>query len=161
MIIKITVSDNTEEIARLIRKSFVTVTQQFGITKDNAPTNPAYITRQRVADLLKKGEFYCKSVENKLVGTIAIEKSSKSNTTYYIEKVGIHPAYRHKGIGKELMDFAVERIIKLGGKKASIGIINEHTILKEWYAKQNFKEVGVKRFEHLPFTVCFMDRLLK
>lgn len=160
MIIRITESDNLEEIASLIRKSFVTVTKQFGITIENAPTNPAYITEQRVADLLKKCEFYCKSVENKLIGTIAIEKSSKSDTTYYIEKVGIHPTYRHKGIGKELMDFAVDRIILLGGKKASIGIINEHTMLKEWYAMQNFKEVGVKKFEHLPFTVCFMDRLL-
>jgi len=36
-------------------------------------------------------------------------------------------------------------------------MINESTILKNWYKKLGFRETGTKNFEHLPFTVCFMD----
>jgi len=35
-----------------------------------------------------------------------IEKSERTKGTYYIEKVAIHPDYRHKGEGKKIMDFA-------------------------------------------------------
>ena len=160
MIRRISHTDNLEEIADLVRKSFITVTEQFSITKINAPTNPAYIGADKVKELVHKCEFYSKMIGSVHIGTVAIEKSGREEKTYYIEKLGVHPKYRHEGIGRELMNFAFQRILELGGIKASIGIINEHTVLKYWYVQQGFTETGTKKFEHLPFTVCFMEKLL-
>ena len=44
-----------------------------------------------------------------------------------------------------------------GGKKVSLGMIDSHAVLKEWYKSMGFEEKGIKKFEHLPFLVCFMD----
>jgi len=57
-----------------------------------------------------------------------------------------------------LMDFACEKISERNGKLISIGIINENSVLKNWYIKYGFIEKGLKRFDHLPFEVCFMEK---
>jgi diamine N-acetyltransferase len=43
------------------------------------------------------------------------------------------------------------------GRQVSIGIIDDHTVLKNWYLGLEFKETNTKQFAHLPFTVCFME----
>ena len=53
--------------------------------------------------------------------------------------------------------FVFEYVKNRGAKVLSLGMIDEHTILKEWYKELGFREMSVKKFEHLPFTVCFMD----
>lgn len=45
----------------------------------------------------------------------------------------------------------------LGANKIKIGIVEENTILKEWYEKIGFVHTGTKKFEHLPFNVGFME----
>jgi ribosomal protein S18 acetylase RimI-like enzyme len=34
----------------------------------------------------------------------------------------------------------------------------ENTRLKRWYEGYGFRETAVKKYPHLPFTVCEMDR---
>jgi hypothetical protein len=57
-----------------------------------------------------------------------------------------------------LMDFACDKIHQNNGKLISIGIINENIVLKKWYTDYGFVEKGLKRFDHLPFEVCFMEK---
>lgn len=61
-------------------------------------------------------------------------------------------------MGLRLMNFASERIAILGGKRISIGLIDSNTQLKEWYGKQGYTTFDVKKFEHLPFDVCMMEK---
>lgn len=42
-------------------------------------------------------------------------------------------------------------------QQVSIGTIAEHEALKRWYLKLGFTEVGIKVFDHLPFSVLFMS----
>ncbi len=42
----------------------------------------------------------------------------------------------------------------------SVGLVDENAVLKRWYAALGFRETGKKRFAHLPFTVCFMEKAL-
>jgi len=39
----------------------------------------------------------------------------------------------------------------------TIGIIEENEKLKKWYSDLGFVHIGTKKFEHLPFTVGFME----
>jgi hypothetical protein len=39
------------------------------------------------------------------------------------------------------------------GKVVSIGIINDNEMLKDCYRKYGFEETGLRKFEHLSFTV--------
>jgi ribosomal protein S18 acetylase RimI-like enzyme len=97
-------------------------------------------------------------VNDILAGFVALEKASEDN--YYLEKLSVLPQYRHHGYGERLLSFAFETVKTLGGKKVSIGIINDNTVLKNWYIRNGFVETGRRVFEHLPFEVCFMERLI-
>jgi len=161
MIKKITEQDDFQLLAKLLNDSFMTVAHEFGITKKNCPFHNAFISSDMLkSKLANNREFYRLDVNEKPVGFIAIEKSEKEKDTFYIEKVAVLPDYRHNGLGKQLMDFATERIKELGGKRVSIGLIDLHDTLKQWYKNQGYIETGTKVFDHLPFNVCFMDKRL-
>jgi len=36
-------------------------------------------------------------------------------------------------------------------------MIDGHTVLKEWYKSLGFVQTATKKFERLPFLVCFME----
>lgn len=161
MIKQITTNDNFEVLARLLNDSYQTVADEFGLTKENCATNNAFITAKELkSQLTNNREFFCSVIDEKVVGFIAIEKSEREDETYYIEKVAVHPNFRHDGLGVKLMEFATDRIKNLGGIKISVGIINENERLKKWYILQGFKEINIREFQHLPFEVCYMEKRL-
>ena len=146
-----------QDCVRVIRDSFITVADEFNITKQNAPTNPAFIEIETLQTMKQKGiDMYGAFINNAVIGFVAIEKVSED--LYYMEKLAVLPEYRHKGYGTRLIDFVVETVKKAGGKKISIGIINENKVLKDWYIRNGFSETEIREFSHLPFTVCFLER---
>lgn len=161
MIKKVSQKNNFEILAKLLNDSFLTVAKEFGLTKENCPTNNAFISAEDLRSQSDDNrEFYCLWENEMPYGFIAIEKSKREEETYYIEKVAVHPDHRHRKAGLLLMNFATDRIKNLGGKKISIGVIDTNTRLKEWYRQQGFIQTGVRVFEHLPFDVCYMEKLL-
>jgi N-acetylglutamate synthase-like GNAT family acetyltransferase len=146
-------------IVNVLNVSHDTIAKDFGFTKDNNPTNNAFINESTLRTQLNKGiDLYAMSLDNKLIGCIAIEKSAKEADTFYIEKVSIIPKFRNHGYGIKLMDFAITKIKELGCKVVSIALIDSNIKLKKWYLSQGFIETGSKDFEHLPFRVCFMNK---
>ncbi|RYD01692.1 hypothetical protein N752_29390 [Desulforamulus aquiferis] len=80
--------------------------------------------------------------------------------TYYLEKLCILPNYRHNGYGKDILNYCEQYVLKNRGVRISIGIINENSILKEWYINNGYYEIEIKKIGHLPFTVCLMNKEL-
>jgi GNAT superfamily N-acetyltransferase len=96
--------------------------------------------------------------EGAQVGFVAVEK--KKGKVFNLEKLAVLPDHRHKGYGSELCAFVDDFVKNAKGKTISIGIINEHTVLKQWYISKGFHETALTKFAHLPFTVCFMEKPL-
>lgn len=146
------------ESVQLIRAAFQTVADQLSLTPENAPTNPAFITLDKLKEAKEKGVqmFGLFQSDHQQAGFIALEKAGDG--LYYIERLAVRPAFRHRGYGKRLLDFAFQYVKDAGGIGVSIAIIDENTVLKRWYQAYGFIETGCKTFEHLPFTVCFMRK---
>ena len=121
-----------EDCVKVIRDSFITVAKEFNFTKQNAPTNPAFIDSEALVKMKEKGvKMYGCYSEGKLIAFVAIEKAS--DDIFYLEKLCVIPPHRHHGYGERLVKFVFETVKSNGGKKVSIGIINDNTILKNWY----------------------------
>lgn len=158
---KVSLDDDFQPYTKLLNLAFLTVADEFNLTKQNCPTNNAFITSEELKmQLTASKEFYCYSLNRIPVGFIAIEKSIRAENLYYIENVAVHPEYRHENIGKQLMAFAINRIKILGGNAISIGIIDSNSRLKEWYKQLGFRETSIKQFGHLPFDVCYLDKII-
>ena len=142
---------------RVIRNSFKTVADEFGLTRENAPTHPAFFTLGRLKLMVSRGAMsFGLFIGDKQIGFIAVEPAQDG--VFYIERLAVLPAYRHDGYGAKLTSFAIDYIRQHKGKKVALGMINEQTDLREWYKKLGFKEVRTQKFPQLPFTVCFMER---
>lgn len=145
----------------VIQESFSTVARELNLTKENAPTNPAFLTMEKLLESINKNiDFFIACENNKICGCVGIQQG-KEECEYYIERLAVLPAFRHKQYGRKLLDKAIEEIQNKKGKYISIGIIDENILLKNWYLDYGFIEKGTKCFEHLPFTVCFMGIDLK
>jgi len=148
-------------VVHVLNASHGTVAKQFGFTVETNPTNNAFIDEATLRLQLNSGiRLYGLTVDDELIGCIAVEESTKEVATYYIEKVSVLPEYRNQGYGIELMDFATDLIRQTGGKYVSIALIDSHAKLKSWYLTQGFHQTGIKKYEHLPFSVCFMSKQL-
>jgi ribosomal protein S18 acetylase RimI-like enzyme len=156
---KITGEEELKTSARVVRNAFMTVALDFGFTRENNPTHPSFMTVRRLRRDGNRGvKLFGLFLGERQIGFIAVEKADAA--LYYIERLAILPRYRHRGYGRMLMEFAFEHIRTNGGAKVSIGIINEQTILKDWYKGLGFEEVSTREFAHLPFRVCFMERAI-
>jgi len=149
--------DQVDQLVEVIRRSHLTVAKEFNITEQNAHCNPAFIKKNVLLEKAreKEIEFFGYYEENKLVGCYALENAE--NGVYYLERLSVLPEERHRGLGEKLVWDSFKRVKHKGGVKVSIAIINEHTVLKEWYKAMGFIETGIKTFPHLPFDVCFLE----
>lgn len=151
------VNDDLDKWVELLRASFITVADEFGITRENAPTNPAFADTDSLLRMIKKGvSLFGAYFDSRRAGFVALEKAE--NGCWYMERLAVLPEYRHKGIGRKLIDFSCETVKERGGDKISIGIINDNKVLKNWYTEYGFTQTGTKVFKHLPFEVCFMEK---
>ena len=151
---------DTTELSRgvqVLRNSFMTVAAALNLTRENCPTNAAFTTIEQLRQLWERGVGFFGWYDNKkLIGIVAIEHAGEG--IYYMERLAVLPEYRHRGYGRELADFVYSYVEEKRGKRISIGIIDENSLLKEWYKEQGYVETGKKEYDHLPFTVCFMER---
>lgn len=156
-------SVNTEqELAvsvNVIRASFATVAEQFRLTKETAPTNPAFIEMRHLQKMQEKGiamfGVFCETVQ---IGFVAIERND--STSFYMERLAVLPEYRHQGYGRQIVEYVSGYVAGQGGKTVLIGVIGDHEILKSWYRELGFIEYNTKQFAHLPFPVCYMRKEL-
>lgn len=142
--------------ADVIRRGFITVAKDFGLTIDNVPTNGAFINTERlIADKDKGNQMFVLTEDDTIVGFMQLEKADEEK--YYLQKISVIPDCRHQGFGKQLLIFANDKVKALGGRKIEIAIIEENTQLKNWYIQNGFTHTGTRKFDHLPFTVGFME----
>ena len=97
--------------------------------------------------------------ENHVVGCVALERANTE--VCYLERLAVLPDQRRRGFGKALVKHALSESKLLGVHYVSIGIIAEHTELKNWYKGLGFVEGESKEFPHLPFLVTFMSYGIK
>ncbi len=145
-----------EASTAVIRESFMTVAEEFGLTKQNAASNGAFLEADKLKELGDKGTALFDVFRgDKLIGFFALEDAGSG--VYYLEKLAVLPQMRHLGIGRRILDFTAEYVRSHSGKTISIAIIDENSVLKRWYEHYGFTETQVKTYPHLPFTVCFMS----
>ena len=148
--------EELEACAGLIRDSFATVAEQFHLTRENCPTNGAFIEKSWLEVEWNKGILmYGLYSDQTMAGFMQLEQ--KTPGVYELKKLAVMPAYRHLGYGTALLSFAKQAALELGVNKIMIGIIEENVVLKEWYKRNGFVHTGTKKFENLPFTVGFME----
>ncbi len=153
-------ADEVHVMVSLLRRACATVAEQFGLTEENCPKSPAFYTEERArADLSRGVRYYFLEENNEVCACVALEKASAE--VGYMERLAVLPECRGQGCGRSLVEHVLAEARSIGLGRVSIGIISEDTRLKAWYRRLGFIETATKTFEHLPFTVAFMEIALQ
>lgn len=156
MIIKVTKAEQLPICLDIIHKSFQTVAEDLHLTRENCPGHTAFMPPEKLRAAFDGGcsLFLCR-YQNTFAGCFSLHPTADGTT---LDHLAVLPPYRHLGLGKELVAYAADYAKDhLGAQKIQIGIVEENTVLKAWYQSQGFIHTGTKTFDHLPFTVGFME----
>jgi N-acetylglutamate synthase-like GNAT family acetyltransferase len=153
--IRVCTKEDAGILARTIRKSFQDVAERFGLTRENAPRHPSNCTVDWIRkDVERDVAYFAIENRNHVIGCVALEQAPRQ--VCYLERLAVLPDYRRRGFGKALVEHALSEAERLGAHCVSIGIIAEHTELKDWYKGLGFAEGESKGFPDLPFGVTVM-----
>lgn len=145
------------ECLDVIHQSFRTVADQFGLTKENCPKHTGFLPLCFLERQKNWGwQMYALYAGKKIIGYVSLSK--ESDDAFELHNLAVLPKYRHKGFGKLLLDYARNAVKASGGNVIKIGIIEESTVLKNWYIANGFVHTGTKKFDHLPFTSGYLER---
>lgn len=142
-------------LATLIRQSYADVAQRFGITPHNGATHPSLCTKNWIrADIDNGVRYYLAARDDLRIGCVALKRETA--TCGYLMRLAVLPLFRGQGIGRQLTAHVCREARREGAAEVSAGIIAEQEELAVWYRRQGFREVGQRRYDHLPFGVRFM-----
>lgn len=153
-----------EEIAgcvKVIRESFLTVADEFGFTALNAPRFTAFATTEERLNYQMDAEhrfMYAYYDKDSIVGYYSLVL--QDNNGCELSNLCVVSAYRHKGIGEELLKSAFDVAKSLNCTKMNIGIVEENKTLRQWYEAFGFVHTGTEKFDFFPFTCGYMEKEL-
>ena len=160
MIKKIDVTDIAECVS-IIKESFMTVANEFGFTRENAPGFTAFdTTEEKLITQLENEhrQMYAYYDGERIVGYYSL--AILENGVCELNNLCVLPAYRHKGIGEQLLNHAFNLALTSNYKKMCIGIVEENQVLRRWYELMGFTHTSTKKFDFFPFTCGYMERNL-
>jgi len=147
--------DEIKVCVQIIRNSFKTQAQEFSITKENCPGNATFMKIEKLYKQYEEGRPMFAYIDNaNIVGYFSLKYNDGGS--FELNNLAILAEYRSKGYGKEMIVFAMNKAREMGANRINIGLIEESTILKNWYIGLGFIHTGSRKFKHLPFTVGFM-----
>lgn len=154
--------DDILQCVNVIRISFSTVAEEFGITEENGSRFTAFaIDERRIYYhlMVEHRPMYGYFIENKLVGYYSL--LVKDNGECELNNLSVIPEYRHKKIGHELLEHSFAKALEFNCSKMCIGIVEENIVLRKWYEVNGFVHVGTEKFDFFPFTCGYLEKMLE
>ena len=151
--------NNIVECVSVIKESFLTVADEFGFTIENAPRFTAFATTEERLNWHLLGEhrpMYAFVDDGAIIGYYSL--LLQENNQCELNNLCVIPAYRHNGIGEELLKHAFKVAQELNCNKMNIGIVEENKVLRKWYESFGFKHSGVQKFDFFPFACGYMEK---
>ena len=159
MIRKLDENDFNEAVS-VICNSFMTVAHEFNITKENAPAFTAFATDEnklRMWMYEQNRPMYGYFDNGKMVGyynLMIIENECE------LGSLSVLPEYRHKNIGRKLLEDSLSKASGYGCKIMKLSIVEENKILRKWYEDQGFIHTGTIKYDFFPFTCGYLEKNL-
>lgn len=144
---------------RVIRESFRTVADEFGITQERAPRFTAFsVSEERLAWQLAQGRPMFACLEGgEIVGYYSLDIRDGACE---LNNLCVLPAFRHRKRGESLLMHAISEAKSHGCTIMHLGYVYENERLRHWYEDYGFTFTGTQKFDFFPFTCGYMERPL-
>ena len=132
-----------------------TVAEEFSLTEENCLGNASFMKVEKLYKQFDVGRLMFAYLDNGIiVGYFSLSKNDGGS--FELNNLAVLVEYRHKGYGRVMIIFAMDKVREMGSNKMTIGLIEENIKLRNWYSSLGFIHTGTRKYKHLPFTVGFM-----
>jgi ribosomal protein S18 acetylase RimI-like enzyme len=153
--------DRYAECLAVLQAGFATEVADFGITRENTPSNPAFWSETAVATVVGRGfELFAADQDGRIVGCAFAGPSTSRKGVWSLRHLAVDPAARHSGNGAALVAEGARRARAAGAEVLAIGIVAENTRLSDWYRRLGFESIDRIGYPGLVFTVERMRLVL-
>lgn len=148
------------ECAGLIRRSFLTIAEEFGFTAEKDPKFTAFcVTEETLLHQLRNEHrpiFGCEA-DGVIAGYYSLKREDGE-----IELCNLctAPEFRHRSIGSTLLEHSFDIARPLGFTELKICVVDANERVKKWYRSFGFESTG-KYDPYYPFPCIFMTKNLK
>ena len=153
--------EEISECVQVIRRSFQTVADDFGITPENAPRYVAFATDENrlLWQMFREHRLMFLDEEDGVIcGYYSL--LIKDGGECELGSLSVLPEYRHRGIGTALLKHACDTAREQGLSTLNLSIVEENTVLRKWYERNGAVHTGTKKFDFFPFTAGYMKIML-
>ncbi len=142
---------------RVIRNSHQTVADTFGFTVANAPRYVAFATDENRLLWHMDSEHRLMFVDEE-DGMIRGYYSLllKKDNECELGNLSVLPEYRHQGIGTALLKHSIRTARKQNCQVMRLSIVEENSVLRNWYEQNGAVHTGTEKFDFFPFTCGYM-----
>ena len=143
-----------------IHAAFGDSEKKFGYTKETYPSSGAYLTLDDLKEAKAKGvHMYAVYVGEKVAGYVQLEKVKDG--VYAFRRFAVLPEYQNLGLGRALITHCRKRAASYGGRKLTLLMIYENTVLRGFYESNGFRLISTGRDKEYPFEYAIMELELK
>jgi len=109
---------------------------------NNMPAEVEQLVKKHTNILKNPGdcEYYCAMLSNQMIGFIVINPCAGEIRAIYLLE-----AFWGRGYGKEMLDFAVDELKRVGQNEVFLWVFDGNTRAKRLYEKNNFSFDGTNR----------------
>lgn len=148
------------ECAGLIRRSFLTIAEEFGFTAEKDPNFTAFcVTTDTLLHQLKneRRPIYGCETDGVIAGYYSLKIEDGK-----IELCNLctAPGFRHRKIGETLLKHSFDTARSLGFSELVICVVDANERVKKWYRSFGFESTGIYDPRY-PFPCVFMTKNLK
>lgn len=142
---------------RVIRNSHQTVADTYGFTTENAPRYVAFATDENRLIWHMDGEhrlMFAEEEDGIIRGyySLLLKKDGECE----LGNLSVLPEYRHRGIGTALLKHSVRIARERHCRVMRLSIVEENTVLRQWYEQNGAVHTGTEKFDFFPFTCGYM-----
>ncbi len=155
---KITEKD-IPECVRVIKRSFLTVAEEFGLTAEKDTKFTAFATTEQRLEyhmFVEKRPMYACFVDGKIAGYYSLRIDGSE---VELSNLCTLPEYRHNKIGESLLCHSFDKARELGFTEMVIGVVDANERVKRWYENYGFVKSG-ECDDYLTFHCVFMKKSL-
>ena len=145
--------------ATVIRESFGTVAEEFGFTPENAPRFTAFAMseeRLRYQDSVEHRPMFTAHDGERIVGYVSLFPGEDGSCE--LCNLAVLPAFRHRGIGRALLEHAEEEAMARGYIRMTLSLVDENLRLRTWYESLGYIHTRAATYDFFPFTCGTMEK---
>jgi len=146
--------DRYPECLAVLNAAFAIEVADFGITRDNTPSNPAFWTSTAIPAVVGRGfELFALEDDGRIVGCAFAGPSKSRAGVWSLRHLAVDPTTQRAGHGARLVADGARRARAAGAVVLAIGIVAENTRLSAWYRRLGFESIDKNQYPGLVFTV--------